>query len=139
MVTIIPAMFIKVTSYKHNDPGETSLVCGINMATGVAVAECYKVPRSNGGIVKVLTANALGKDDSVSGVVYNDGAVRMYVSEADQTNTGATSAVRVYDTAPGVFPPSTTNNSTIDTGVRVALKGFLTDLITIATKWKNTI
>lgn len=132
--TIIPAQFIKVTSHLHNDAAQTRLVCGINMNSGTATGEAYKVTRNN-VVTLVGRTTALGKDDSIAGVVYSDGTVVLDVSEADGPNgAGATCAVRTYS-FPGAFPPSavpTTGSGGSDASLRTHLKTFLNAVIAAA-------
>jgi len=120
---ILPAFFIKVTSVLY---GDTSVVCGINMSSGTAVAECYKIPRNLSAPIKLGSATAGGKDDSVDAVVFPDGTLRMYVSEADApAGAGNTAKIRVYD-FPNTLPATVvTSGSGVDPVLRNVVKTFL--------------
>lgn len=133
-ITVIGATFIKVTAYKHNDAGESVLVSGINMNSGIAVAEVYAIDKS--GMKRLIgSANTGGKDDSVAAIAYSDGMVRMFVSEADIAGSGTTSAVRLYDfpnmVGKSVIAVSSGGN---DITARAVLKAFLTALRDAASK-----
>lgn len=122
--TIIPSTFVRIGSYKHTDADEHALVFGIDMNTGVAIGTAYKVTK---GLVVALvgTTSALGKDDSITGIVYNDGTVRLIVSEADLNASGSTSAGRVYD-FPGAFPKAVSMSSSgADSFLRSAIRSFM--------------
>jgi len=130
--TIVPAMAIKVTSYKHDDTAEHRLVCCIETVNGVATGSAYKVTKDDVATL-VGRTNALGKDDSVSGVVYSNGDVRVDVSEADAGGSGSTCAIRTY-TFPAAFPPSATasGSGAVDSVARIALRALLTGLSNVA-------
>jgi len=121
---VLPGFMIKVTSSLY---GTNSIVCGVNMSSGVAVAECYKISRDLSAPVLLGKATAGGKDDSVSAVVFNDGTLRMYVSEADPpAGAGNTVKVRVYD-FPSALPVTT---QTAGSGTDIALRSIIKTLLT---------
>lgn len=133
--TIIPATFIKVTEYKHTDSGEHRLLCGIRLNSGVAVAEAYKVARNNTAVL-LFQETMFGKDDSICGIVFNDGTACLDVSSADSAGaSGTTSAVRNH-MIPGAFPPAAISSSnTTDAFIRLQFKNFLIGLRDLANKF----
>ena len=137
--TVIPATFIKINSFLHDDAETTRIVSGIRVVGNEGVGEVYKVDRSDVATL-IAKTDALGKDDSISVVIYPSGTMKIDVSEADAGGAGTTCAGRVY-TYFQVLPPSVTHatttttpaTETIDQTVRNVFKQFLAGLITLCT------
>lgn len=138
-ITITPPTFIKVTTYKHNDPGEHLLVCGIDLDNSAGVAKCYKYDRTM-AFKQEWIFDEFGKADSVSGVVYDNGTLRVIVSQADAPGaSGSTSAGRLYE-VPGAFPPAqAASTNTTDTFIRNQFKAFLIGLRDLANKFITAV
>lgn len=131
-VTIIPAQFIKVNNFLHNDVAGTRIVCGIHIIGSEGIGEVYKAVN---GVVTgpIAVTNALGKDDSISCVVDKTGTLICDVSEADLGGGGATCAGRTY-TWPALLPAAqiVSGSSTVDTIARSAMKSLLNNLSSAA-------
>ena len=92
---------------------------------GVAVptAEVFKVDRA--GVATSIGTSALAtRDDSAAAEAFDDGTVRLWVSEMDATGGGATCHVVYYD-FPGKVPakPPAASGG-VDNAVRLALKAI---------------
>lgn len=88
--------------------GDWTLLTVIHKNVPVQYAAVYKV-YIDGSVTFIGRSEANGKDDSASAIAYENGTVRLYVSEADPGQSGSTSKVHYYD-FPGALPNWTLRN-----------------------------
>lgn len=98
----IDGFVVNVTAVAVNDVEESAVLCAVVQGT-VATAHCWKVTRA-GAVTHLGSSEPLGKDNSAAAIIYADGTVRVYVSEADPGGAGSTSHIDSYDVAGAVSP-----------------------------------
>lgn len=86
----------------------------------VPTAEVFKVNRA-GAAIAIGRSNLATRDDSAAAEAYDDGTVRLWVSEMDPGGGGATCHVEFYD-FPNAVPPKPPSGSA---GVDQALRNWL--------------
>lgn len=112
---IITGFTSGVDAVRHNDSVVVSVV-HLNQAVARSVA--YTVTKS-GVATPIAESEPLGKDNSVSSIIFNDGTLWMVVSEADPGQGGATSKVDVYEYV-GAFQPSVSGGTVDQTARSIA-------------------
>ena len=93
---VISGFSSAVDAVKHNDTSETVVISVVHNNLPVARSSVYSVSKS-GAATKLAESDPVGKDNSVSSVVFNDGTLWMVVCEAEPGFGGATSKIDIYE------------------------------------------
>lgn len=100
-----------VDAVKHNDPSETVVISVVHLNVPTAIGRAYKVTRQSMAppLIEVLAeSEASGKDNSVSGVIFDNGTFWFIVAEALPAQSGTTTKIDIYEYA-GAFSPAVSN------------------------------
>jgi len=108
-----------VDAVKHNDAAETVVVAVVHFNQAVARSIAYTVSKS-GVATPIAESEPLGKDNSVSPIIFNNGTLWMLVSEADPGGSGSTSKIDIYEYA-GAFQPGSVIDQTARSIANAAL------------------
>lgn len=98
---LIPGFIVEVDAIRGDDVAETVILNAKAQAEG-ELLKTWKVSRA-GVVTPVDAADDGGKDNSGCAVVYRDGTVRVFVSEALVGGSGTTSRIVFYD-YPNLLP-----------------------------------
>lgn len=96
-----------VDAFKHGDLAETVVISVVHLNVPTAIGRSYKVTRqaSAAPLVEAITESEVsGKDNSVSGVIFNNGTLWFIVAEAIPAQSGTTTKIDIYEYA-GAFAP----------------------------------
>ncbi len=103
---------------KHNDQAESVVVSVVHLNQAVARSVAYSVSKS-GVATAIAESEPLGKDNSVSSIIFNDGTLWMVVSEAEPGGSGSTSKVDIYEYS-GAFQPAVVGGAIDQTARSIA-------------------